>query len=80
MSSVFYCSKTNSTTFTTCCGVAICDDESRCPSCREEVPYTPHERHNIAMNKLFGGKAMQQMRSKWRQEMRKQVVRKGGKG
>ncbi|WP_338799525.1 hypothetical protein V9K81_08680 [Pseudomonas monteilii] len=23
--------------FTNCCDVAICDDEARCPRCREEV-------------------------------------------
>jgi len=28
---------TNSTMFTECCGTAICEDESRCPSCKELV-------------------------------------------
>jgi hypothetical protein len=40
---------TNSTLFTECCGVAICDDEPRCPKCKEEVigadEETRHGRH-----------------------------------
>ena len=37
MSSVFLCSPTNSTMFTTCCQVAICDDQQKCPRCKELV-------------------------------------------
>lgn len=37
MPSVYYCSKTNSTFFTTCCHVAICDDQQKCPRCKEDV-------------------------------------------
>ena len=37
MSSVFHCSPTNSTHFTTCCEVAICDDQQKCPRCRKDV-------------------------------------------
>lgn len=37
MSSVFYCSPFNSTFFTTCCRVAICDDQQKCPRCGEDV-------------------------------------------
>lgn len=37
MPSVFYCSPTNSTHFTTCCKVAICDDQQKCPVCKEDV-------------------------------------------
>ncbi len=37
MSGVFLSSATNSTMFTQCCSVAICNDESKCPSCREDV-------------------------------------------
>lgn len=37
MASVFHCSPTNSTHFTTCCQVAITDSEQRCPRCREDV-------------------------------------------
>ena len=28
---------TNSTMFTTCCGVAICDDQAACPRCGEDI-------------------------------------------
>jgi hypothetical protein len=42
---------TNSTMFTECCGCAICDDESCCPSCGRKVigwdAETNHERQNI---------------------------------
>lgn len=42
---------TNSTMFTECCSVAICDDEKRCPRCNREVigsdAETPHERGKI---------------------------------
>lgn len=37
MANVYYCSDTNSTLFTTCCNVAICDDQQKCPSCMKEV-------------------------------------------
>ncbi len=37
MSTVYLCSPTNSTFFTTCCHVAICDHEDKCPKCGEEV-------------------------------------------
>ena len=36
-SRVYLCSPTNSTMFTTCCDVAICNDEKACPSCKENV-------------------------------------------
>lgn len=35
--SVFLCSPTNSTMFTSCCKVAICDDQQTCPSCKTDV-------------------------------------------
>lgn len=40
MASVFLCSPTNSTMFTTCCEVAICDDQTKCPVCRQSVEPT----------------------------------------
>jgi len=43
MSTVYLCSPTNSTMFTTCCEVAICDDEGSCPKCKEDV--TPKGRN-----------------------------------
>lgn len=42
MPTVFLCSQTNSTMFTTCCQVAICDDQSNCPRCKKEI--TPRSR------------------------------------
>jgi len=36
MSTVYHSSSTNSTTFTTCCKIAI-GEEDKCPSCGEEV-------------------------------------------
>ncbi len=38
MPSVKLSGPTNSTLFTTCCGVAICDDQSTCPRCKQDVP------------------------------------------
>jgi hypothetical protein len=41
MPGVFYCSPTNSTFFTTCCEVAICDNQQKCPMCGKYVyPFT----------------------------------------
>lgn len=37
MPSVFHCSPMNSTHFTTCCKVAICDAQQKCPQCRKDV-------------------------------------------
>jgi hypothetical protein len=40
MSTVFLCAPDNSTMFTTCCEVAILDDEKFCPKCRQDVTPT----------------------------------------
>lgn len=37
MPSVFYDNQFNSTFFTTCCNVAICDDQQKCPRCATDV-------------------------------------------
>jgi hypothetical protein len=37
---------TNSTMFTTCCSVAICDDQRRCPSCDREVVGADEDNHD----------------------------------
>jgi hypothetical protein len=37
MAGVFYDSLTNSTFFTTCCEVAICDHQQKCPRCKKDV-------------------------------------------
>ena len=66
MSSVRYCSQTNSTLFTTCCGVAICHDESKCSVCKIEIwPRSDRDRHDVAMYALYGREAVQRMRDKW---------------
>jgi hypothetical protein len=58
MKSVFLCSPTNSTMFTSCCEVAICDDQSLCPRCREEVypgqEATNHQRHVKRWDMAYG--------------------------
>jgi hypothetical protein len=54
-----YPSGTNSTFFTECCGVAICDDEKRCPLCRREVIGSEieneHERHLYRWKMAYRG-------------------------
>ena len=65
MSGVFCCSDTNSTLFTECCRTATCDDESKCPGCGQEVPYTPKQRHDMAMRKCYGDAAVNKMHAKW---------------
>lgn len=42
MSTVYHCSPYNSTFFTTCCSVAICDDQANCPKCNQEVTPRSH--------------------------------------
>ena len=42
MPTVYHSSPTNSTFFTTCCRVAIGDDEARCPKCKEEIEPKGH--------------------------------------
>lgn len=37
MPSVFYANPFNSTFFTTCCKVAICDNQQKCPHCQKDV-------------------------------------------
>lgn len=48
---VYLSSSTNSTMFTRCCDVAICDHQANCPACKKEVypgaDGTDHQR-NIA--------------------------------
>lgn len=50
MRSVFLCSPMNSRMFTSCCNTAICDNQSFCPRCGEEVyPGQNHSNHERAM-------------------------------
>lgn len=44
MAGVYFCSPLNSTFFTNCCHVAICDDQINCPKCSK--PVYPHEHRN----------------------------------
>lgn len=44
MSSVYLCSPTNSTMFTTCCNVAILEREKECPKCADII--YPFERED----------------------------------
>jgi hypothetical protein len=37
MIGVFHANEFNSTYFTRCCEVAICDDQTKCPGCGQEV-------------------------------------------
>ena len=58
MSSVFLCSPTNSQMFTTCCEVAICDDQALCPHCGREVfPRSASERWQRAYGPIKLGKS-----------------------
>jgi len=47
----------NSTFFTNCCGVAICDDEAACPVCKQEVMpgknVAPHERNRARWDMAY---------------------------
>lgn len=52
MPTVYLDSPNNSTMFTTCCKVAINDDQEKCPRCREIVtPRTHKERWQHAYGK-----------------------------
>jgi hypothetical protein len=42
MSTIYFCSAFNSTFFTTCCRVAINDDQSLCPKCKTEITPRSH--------------------------------------
>jgi len=48
MSSVYLCRPTNSTFFTTCCDVAVTDDENECPICKEDLPEGHRAKWSIA--------------------------------
>jgi hypothetical protein len=58
MKSVYLSSSTNSTMFTRCCNVAICDDQAFCPGCKSEVhpgeEATSHQRHVSRWNMAYG--------------------------
>jgi transcription initiation factor IIE alpha subunit len=51
MPSVYLCSPTNSTMFTTCCRVAILNSQANCPRCNSEI--TPRDARG-RWEKAFG--------------------------
>lgn len=63
MASVRFSGPNNSTLFTTCCEVAICDDQGECPRCKKEVvPLDKRERWNTAMLQYYGRDRLTKMR------------------
>lgn len=66
MARVRFDNGTNSTLFTTCCGVAICNDQEHCPSCGEEVPYSSKERWDMAMIAFYGSAKVNEIRTRAR--------------
>lgn len=58
MIDVHHSGPTNSTPFTNCCGVAICDDQAFCPSCKAEVypgkDVAPGIRHHARFRSAHG--------------------------
>lgn len=57
MASVRLSGPTNSTMFTTCCGVAILEHQAQCPKCREDVwptEATSHATHRARWEVAYG--------------------------
>ena len=55
MAGVRYSSPTNSTLFSTCCNCAVCDVETACPVCGEEIsPSDARSRHTGALREQMG--------------------------
>ena len=64
MAGVHFSSHTNSTKFTDCCQVAICDNEDRCPRCKNEIyPQSAMGRHDMAMERLYGRERLKKIRA-----------------
>ena len=64
MPTVEFSGPNNSTFFTTCCGTAICDDESRCRTCKKEIiPRSHRGRWEVAMRTLYGIKKLKEIRA-----------------
>lgn len=69
MATVKFANETNSTFFTTCCEVAICDDQATCPLCGEEVePRSKRGRWDVAMYAMYGRKQVNEWHREWRRE------------
>lgn len=73
MPRVRFSSKTNSTTFTTCCGVAICDDQSKCPVCGEVIPLPSRGRFEMAMLDWYGVEGLRKLRAGY---IKKEIIEK----
>lgn len=56
MATVFLDGPNNSTMFTTCCEVAVCDDQNSCPRCRQDVePKGGRARWEVAYGRIRRG-------------------------
>lgn len=55
MATVYLCSPTNSTLFTTCCDCAILDRQANCPSCGQPVKPQGSSRWNTAYEPIKAG-------------------------
>ena len=63
---IHFDSFTNSTFFTNCCGVAICDDQANCPRCGKEIlPLGYRGRWEVAMLDYFGAARLKKMRDSY---------------
>lgn len=66
MPTVRFSGPNNSTFFTTCCGVAICDDQAMCPVCGEEITPRSHRgRWEVAMQTLYSAEELRKIRSQY---------------
>lgn len=56
MATVFLDGPNNSTMFTTCCEVAICGDQNKCPYCKQDVePKGDRSRWEVAYGRIRRG-------------------------
>ena len=66
MPTVRFSGPNNSTFFTTCCSVAICEGERDCPVCGVAVePYEHRYRWEVAMKALYGAVRLREMRQSY---------------
>lgn len=61
MSNVHFASADNSTIFTKCCNVAICDDQRCCPVCKVEIAGSGGSRFTSAMVDWYGAEGYRKM-------------------
>lgn len=66
MPTVWFSGPNNSTFFTTCCSVAICEYERDCPVCGLAVePYEHRSRWEVAMTAMYGVERLRKMRQSY---------------